>query len=612
MNYHYNLAKKALLLGVAVGFITVSTHNQAATPIIGVKPRTTVAYPVSKYAYILTPSITRHSAGVCANKGAKITLAGKNFGTSRGTRRIGMQGTSHLHPGIRSWRSTSIGITVPNSTSLKAGSIYKLYIESSTHKQSGNTVSLKICGRSIVGIGTKLRPGLRKTIIPSRIKPGLRVIPGGRFSPGGRGTRGGSRSPDGGGDPGYGGYDDGDYGGYDDGSYSGSTSSGGSLLGSGLPPPPGKINTKPVPKKEIKRLLKKIEAREVIVVSANMRQAQALAKKLGKQGIRVKRRRVLGGLGLVITTFRVSKSSSAPAALQKIRRQAPKQWMDVNHKFKMMGTDNKTFAPLQIGWRKTSNGCGRRLRIGLIDTGVDTSHPALKGRKIFTRSFMSTGISQAPKQHGTAVASILVGNDPGKKFNGLVPNATLYVGNVFRKSGSGVETTAEWIVLALNWLASQRVDVVNMSLGGPRNLLVEAAVKRLQQRNIMVVAAAGNNGPGGDPVFPAAQRGVIAVSAVDAKNRLYRKANQGNYISYVAPGVDIWAASANGKGSYFSGTSYASPYVAATYALMKRKYPKSSWNSIHKIISKQSRDLGNPGKDPAYGWGLIQAKTPCR
>ncbi|HEX20265.1 MAG TPA: hypothetical protein ENG78_05540 [Acidiferrobacteraceae bacterium] len=74
----------------------------------------------------------------------------------------------------------------------------------------------------------------------------------------------------------------------------------------------------------------------------------------------------------------------------------------------------------------------------------------------------------------------------------------------------------------------------------------------------------------------------------------------------------MWAASANGKGSYFSGTSYASPYVAATYALMKRKYPKSSWNSIHKIISKQSRDLGNPGKDPAYGWGLIQAKTPCR
>lgn len=611
MNYCYNFTKKVLLFGITVGLFLASANNWAATPTIGVKSRTTVVYPTSKYTYILLPSITKHNAGTCANKGAKITLTGRNFGASKGTRKIGLQGTTHLHPAIRTWSSTSIGITIPNSSSLKAGSIYKLYIESSTHKRSGNSVSLKICGRSLTIPGIKLTPGAGKVIIPGigrrAIRPGRRPsFPGGRAGTlPGRGSSPGRDYDDGG-------YDDDGYGGYDDGSYSGSTSSGGSLLGTGLPPPPRKVNAKPIQKQKLKKLLKKIEAREIVVVSTNMRQAQALAKKLAAQGIRAKRRRVLGGLGLVITTFRVSKDTSAPAALQKIRRQAPKQWMDVNHKFKMMGTDSKSFAPLQIGWRKASSGCGRNLRIGLIDTGVDTSHPALKGRRIFTRSFLSTGISQAPKQHGTAVASILVGNSPDHKFNGLVPNATLYVGNVFRKSGGSVETTAEWIVLALDWLANQRVDVVNMSLGGPRNLLVEAAIKRLQRRNIMVVAAAGNNGPGGDPVFPAAQRGVIAVSAVDARNRLYRKANHGSYISYVAPGVDIWAASANGKGSYFSGTSYASPYVAALYALMKKKRPKSSWNSIHKMISRQSRDLGNAGKDPAYGWGLIQAKTPCR
>jgi len=193
-----------------------------------------------------------------------------------------------------------------------------------------------------------------------------------------------------------------------------------------------------------------------------------------------------------------------------------------------------------------------------------------------------------------------------------VPDAHLYIANIFRDRGHREsDTTAEWIVLALDWLASQRVNIVNMSLGGPRNLLVEAAVQRMQERGVAVVAAAGNGGDKGPPVYPAAQPGVVAVTAVDAKLNIYKHATHGDYIAFSAPGVDVWTAAPGRDGVYVSGTSYATPFVTAALAEAHSANPKASWSALEQHLEHAARDLGAPGRDPVFGWGLAQA-AGCR
>jgi subtilisin family serine protease len=242
----------------------------------------------------------------------------------------------------------------------------------------------------------------------------------------------------------------------------------------------------------------------------------------------------------------------------------------------------------------------------MIDTGIDSKHPLLAGRRLTTRSLLPAGVRSAPPDHGTATAALLIGNTDASGFAGLLPDAQLYAANVFRSRGrKDVDTTAEWIVVALDWLAGEKVQVINLSLGGPRNLLVEAAVRRLLERGVGIVAAAGNGGASAPPVYPAAQPGVIATTAVDAKLKVYRKANRGDYIRFAAPGVDVWTAAPGQGGVYVSGTSYATPFVTAALAAAGAR-PEAI-----KGLERRARDLGDAGRDPVYGVGLIQAPAAC-
>ncbi len=119
-----------------------------------------------------------------------------------------------------------------------------------------------------------------------------------------------------------------------------------------------------------------------------------------------------------------------------------------------------------IRWPRSAERCGSKARIGLIDTGIDVLHPALKGQRITTRSFLSAGIDKAPTDHGTAIASLLVGKPAQPEYAGLVPAAELFAATVFRlRDDEQIETTSELIVKALDWLTGQRVRVINLSPG---------------------------------------------------------------------------------------------------------------------------------------------------
>jgi subtilisin family serine protease len=130
-------------------------------------------------------------------------------------------------------------------------------------------------------------------------------------------------------------------------------------------------------------------------------------------------------------------------------------------------------------------------------------------------------------------------------------------------------------------------------------------IKRALAADVAIVAAAGNGGPGAAPAFPAAYPGVVAVTAVDENGQVYRRANRGDYISFAARGVHVESEyeSASSKAKTVSGTSFASPVVAA--AIARRLDPSAAVGNVIDSLKSEARDLGAPGRDAIYGWGEL-------
>jgi subtilisin family serine protease len=251
------------------------------------------------------------------------------------------------------------------------------------------------------------------------------------------------------------------------------------------------------------------------------------------------------------------------------------------------------------------NLAAEKLEIGMIDTAIDTEHEAFEHSNIQQQSFVSDG-KKEPKIHGTQIAGILVGKS--KQYSGLIPNSRLLGASVFfRRKGKGNIATTESLLLALNWLAEQKVKVINMSLSGPPNRLLEFAVNELCRQNIAIVAAVGNAGPLSKPLYPAGYECTIAVTAVDGNNRIYKNAVIGPHVDLAAFGVDLKTPTIKQQYSNASGTSMATAFVSAYIAAKglqspQHQTPLETWLSN---LYKTCQDLGVKGRDPVYGHGLL-------
>ena len=240
------------------------------------------------------------------------------------------------------------------------------------------------------------------------------------------------------------------------------------------------------------------------------------------------------------------------------------------------------------------------LRIGVIDSEVDVSHTSLLNADIQTRRFTRAS-ENLPNFHGTAIASLFVANDDN--LVGLVPNSTLYSAAVFetdREKGDIASTVS--LVKALDWLLQADVDVINLSLTGPPNRLLEVAIDKVSRTGVVVLAAAGNDGPMATPRYPAAYSSVVAVTAVDSRGRAFRLANRGDYLALAAPGVNVRHALAGGGYTTSSGTSFAVPFVSTVVALLKQD---AATDDVVARLYASALDLGEPGRDDVYGYGLL-------
>ncbi len=338
-----------------------------------------------------------------------------------------------------------------------------------------------------------------------------------------------------------------------------------------------------------------IEPGEVLVITASMPAAKEAAQVFDRFGLRVIRRRPLGHLGFVLSTFRLPENRSVGNVLAQLRRALPEAWVDANHHYHLQAgaIAPRKYARSMLNWPAETPACSHDRRIGLIDTTIALQHPALSQARIESRRFLPAGIEPAAADHGTAITALLVGN-ADSDYAGFVPRSRLYAASVFHEvDGEGI-TTSERVVLALDWLLGNEVEAMNLSLAGKPSLILELAVRRVHEAGVQLVAAAGNEGPDAKPAYPAAYSQVIAVTAVDAEAMIHDKASHGDYIDFAAPGVDVWTANVNG-GRYASGTSFAVPFVTAAVLLAEPSR-----------LQQQARDLGEPGRDPVYGSGLVQ------
>jgi hypothetical protein len=303
-----------------------------------------------------------------------------------------------------------------------------------------------------------------------------------------------------------------------------------------------------------------------------------------------------------------------PAALELVRKVSPLIVADFDHIYTLVDSHNicspTGCRPFQAGgwlWPRPVP-CGKLPTIGMIDTAIDPESRLFAPSAIVALGEASTG---ANNSHGTHVASLLAAATE-TKVPGLLPTARLIVYNAFAsQNGRGVADTVS-VVRAISSLVRGDAKVINMSLVGPPNLLLEQAVEDALEQNTVIVAAAGNDGPGSKPAFPAAYDGVIAVTAVDDELKGYEHAARGSHITLAAPGVRLLTADSRSNSDLMSGTSYAAPFVTAAAALLVADQPKLSPKQVADALIAAARDLGRPGRDDTFGWGLLRFSNLCQ
>ena len=314
---------------------------------------------------------------------------------------------------------------------------------------------------------------------------------------------------------------------------------------------------------------------------------------LAASGYRVIRRTALASLGEEVVRLGIPRGRRLADALREVREAAPGAVTDFDHYYGLgLAAREKPRRDKGARYKAATPAAPapRAVSVGMIDTAV-TAHPALGGARVV--SWKAGEDPTAPAQHGTAVASLMAARG----------SATIYSANIFRGPAAHPFTSIDILAEAMEWMLGQGAPVINMSIAGPPNALLEKLVAIAGARGRTIVAAAGNGGPVAPPVYPAALPGVVAVTAVDPALRVYRYANHGRYIAVAAQGVGVLAARAEGGYARFTGTSFAAPLVAARLARCRAGGGSSAVCTDQ--LYKAARDLGVPGYDDTYGYGYI-------
>jgi len=330
-------------------------------------------------------------------------------------------------------------------------------------------------------------------------------------------------------------------------------------------------------------------------------------------GFAVDREQSIGAMNIRLVVFRAPRGMSTKKALRTLRDADPGGSYDYNHIYSGGGTTGggalfraggATADPkgrdAPTSGQPATNPAQSRVRVGLLDSGVDVTHPVFRESMVHA---WGCGSRAVPAAHGTAVASLLIGRS--EVFHGVHPDAELYAADVYcgRPTGGAVDT----LVAAFGWMVEERVPVINVSLVGPKNAMLERVIGDLIAGGYVIVAAVGNDGPAAPPLYPASYQHVVGVTAVDAHRRVLIEAARGPQVMFASPGADLAAAGSDHTYAAVRGTSFAAPFVAALLASTLGEPNSADAAAAIEQLAKTAIDLGPTGRDLTYGFGLVGA-----
>lgn len=297
-------------------------------------------------------------------------------------------------------------------------------------------------------------------------------------------------------------------------------------------------------------------------------------------------------LGTRVVSFRIRDARSVADVVQQLANDARVQLVQPSYVFTANGAAATPlpvpqYAPEKINLSEAHKiALGKKIRVAVIDTGIDTTHPAFAGAVAMTFDALGETAPEA-EMHGTAVAGIVSARS---QLMGVAPQSVILGARAFTaKGGSAAQSHTLALLKSLDWAVLNGARVINMSFAGPNDVLLGQAITAAVKRGVTVVAAAGNGGPDAPPAYPGAYPNVIAVTAIDSEDGLYKSANHGTYIAIAAPGVDIIGPAPKGAYDISSGTSMAAAHVSGIAALMLEQNPKLTPRDIRDRLSKSAR-----------------------
>jgi subtilisin family serine protease len=338
---------------------------------------------------------------------------------------------------------------------------------------------------------------------------------------------------------------------------------------------------------------------ELIVRAEVLAQPSTAAARdaLQAAGFKILREQALDGLDEALLVMAAPSGLDLAEALARARALDPEGAYDFHHVYLGSGTVGTAGAAV-AGEAAASRASPGLLQVGLIDSGVDDAHPSLR-HAVIRRHGCADGPHPAP--HGTAVASLMVGT--GEHFHSALPQAVLYAADAYCDAATG--GSVEAIARELAWLAGLHVAVVNISLVGPPNQILQRLIERAIGQGLLIVAAVGNDGPAAPPLYPASWPGVVGVGAVDGKLRLLPEGARGPQVMFVAPGADM-AAAASGTRAFapVRGTSFAAPLVAGLLAASYQTASPEGARAALARLAAGARELPQAPRD-GVGRGLV-------
>lgn len=346
-----------------------------------------------------------------------------------------------------------------------------------------------------------------------------------------------------------------------------------------------------------------VDETEIVLVTHSAREARAVIRRSAGLGYRLVMTDELPALGLTMVTLQVPPRQDGASAIRELEGLEPGVTAGVNHGYTPGGQSNA--AALRDGFAATlmqwpMGGCPAHAAIGVLDARLSG---ALRSQ--VTTADFSRSPEIESSLHGNQVMTILL-------TSGMLRSPRIFHADVVSPGTRlGEAASVDALLRGLNWLMENKVRLINVSLAGPYNKILDRAVGNATRAGVIIVAPVGNTGPNGPVRYPAAFASSIAVTAIDADARIYRAAARGARVDFSAPGVDIAVPQKTGK-TFVSGTSFAAPFITMRIAADADMAEVTKPERVRTALARNALDLGAKGHDRVFGNGLVIAPQNCQ